>query len=147
MMIGQQAINEFDRKTNKDKNKTNTTNTASNTTSNVNINDILGDNNTVNDDNQGNDNQSNNSEKVYFPGTHYEVMGKINIPKTNVNLPILEKVTPDSLASSVASSTIAFALPSSSNSNDAGAMLTQRPQPIHKSLFTLTFAIFLNSFF
>lgn len=41
-----------------------------------------------------------NSEKVYMEG--YEVMGTIEIPKTNVNLPILEEVTKKSLETSVA---------------------------------------------
>ena len=40
------------------------------------------------------------SEKVYMEG--YEVMGTIQIPKTGVNLPILEKVTKKSLETSVA---------------------------------------------
>lgn len=41
-----------------------------------------------------------NPEKVYMEG--YEVMGTIEIPKTNVNLPILEEVTKKSLETSVA---------------------------------------------
>lgn len=42
----------------------------------------------------------NNPEKVYMEG--YEVMGTIEIPKTNLNLPILAEVTKKSLETSVA---------------------------------------------
>ncbi len=41
-----------------------------------------------------------NPEKVYMEG--YEVMGTIEIPKTNLNLPILAEVTKKSLETSVA---------------------------------------------
>lgn len=41
-----------------------------------------------------------NPEKVYMEG--YEVMGSIEIPKTGINLPILEEVTKKSLETSVA---------------------------------------------
>ncbi len=45
-------------------------------------------------------NSTANSEKVYMEG--YEVMGTIEIPKTNLNLPILAEVTKKSLETSVA---------------------------------------------
>lgn len=56
-------------------------------------------NENANSNNQGilNEKQDN---KVYMEG--YEVMGTIQIPKTGVNLPILEKVTKKSLETSVA---------------------------------------------
>lgn len=45
-------------------------------------------------------NASTQGKKVYMEG--YEVMGTIEIPKTNVNLPILSEVTKKSLETSVA---------------------------------------------
>lgn len=45
-------------------------------------------------------NVATNPEKVYMEG--YEVMGTIEIPKTNLNLPILAEVTKKSLETSVA---------------------------------------------
>ncbi len=45
-------------------------------------------------------NSSKQGKKVYMEG--YEVMGTIEIPKTNVNLPILSEVTKKSLETSVA---------------------------------------------
>ena len=55
-------------------------------------------NNTVDNTQNNNGNGSNDSGLTY---KGFKVLGKIEIPKTKVNLPVLEKVTPKSLEASV----------------------------------------------
>ena len=53
------------------------------------------------DKSQSSSNSSNSNIKKTYLG-NYEVKGSINIPKTNCNYPVLEKVTVDSLKKSIA---------------------------------------------
>lgn len=97
----QLALEEFEKATTKVKNKKSTTtddetNTVSNTTENVSLEDAMkllntSTENTTTEETTEETEESEEPEKVYMEG--YEVVGRIEIPKTSVDYPILSRLT------------------------------------------------------
>lgn len=95
----QLALEEFEKATSKVKKNTSTTSedTTTNTVSNTTLDEALNLLNTSSEENTTEtvEEESTEPEKVYMEG--YEVVGRIEIPKTNVDYPILEKTTKKTL--------------------------------------------------
>ena len=94
----QQAVNNTTKNENKVDDTTNEENIGDTTSSNAS--DILNQLNNPNTDSSNNSSSTGEEKKIYME--NYEVVGTIKIPKTKLEIPILEKVTKRSLELSVA---------------------------------------------
>ena len=94
----QQAVNNTTKNENKVDDTTNEENIGDTTSSNAS--DILNQLNNPNTDSSNNSSSTGEEKKTYME--NYEVVGTIKIPKTKLEIPILEKVTKRSLELSVA---------------------------------------------